>query len=143
MSTCISATAIGVAVPSGIVTRSRARPSWWSGPPNPSGRNESIDDVRRMEPGRRRGVPDVGAAVTCRGRLGTAVVQLAARPPATLGMQAMTIDALAGGGRMIVGIGVSGPQIVEGWYGQPWGKPNARLRDYIAILRKVIAREGP
>ena len=76
-------------------------------------------------------------------KLGTAVVQLAARPPATLAMQSMTIDALAGGGRMIIGIGVSGPQIVEGWYGQPWGKPNARLRDYITILRKVIAREGP
>ncbi len=59
------------------------------------------------------------------------MVQLAGRPPAMLGMQAMTVDALAGGGRMIVGIGLSGPQIVEGWYGQPWGKPNrasARLR---------------
>jgi F420-dependent oxidoreductase-like protein len=55
----------------------------------------------------------------------------------------MTIDALAGGGRMIVGLGLSGPQIVEGWYGQPWGKPNARLRDYLTILRKVMAREGP
>src|SRR5439155_8907168 len=83
------------------------------------------------------------AAVTDRIKLGTAVVQLAARPPATLAMHAMTIDALAGGNRMIIGIGVSGPQIVEGWYGQPWGKPNARLRDYITILRKVIAREGP
>ena len=83
------------------------------------------------------------APMTTRIKLGTAVVQLAARPPATLGMQAMTIDALAGGGRMIIGIGVSGPQIVEGWYGQPWGKPTARLRDYITILRKVIAREGP
>jgi F420-dependent oxidoreductase-like protein len=83
------------------------------------------------------------APMTTRIKLGTAVVQLAARPPATLGMQAMTIDALAGGGRMIIGLGVSGPQIVEGWYGQPWGKPTARLRDYITILRKVIAREGP
>ena len=50
---------------------------------------------------------------------------------------------LAGGGRMIVGIGLSGPQIVEGWYGQPWGKPNARLRDYVEILRDVLRREGP
>jgi len=83
------------------------------------------------------------APMTNQIKLGTAVVQLAARPPATLAMQAMTIDALAGGGRMIIGIGVSGPQIVEGWYGQPWGKPNARLRDYITIVRKVIAREGP
>src|SRR5439155_1317272 len=75
------------------------------------------------------------AATTDRIKLGTAVVQLAGRPPAMLGMQAMTVDALAGGGRMIVGVGLSGPQIVEGWYGQPWGKPNARLRDYVEILR--------
>jgi F420-dependent oxidoreductase-like protein len=83
------------------------------------------------------------AARTERIKLGTAVVQLAGRPPAMLGMQAMTIDAIAGGGRVIVGIGLSGPQIVEGWYGQPWGKPNARLRDYVEILRDVLRREGP
>jgi F420-dependent oxidoreductase-like protein len=83
------------------------------------------------------------AARTQRIKLGTAVVQLAGRPPAMLGMQAMTVDALAGGGRMIVGVGLSGPQIVEGWYGQPWGKPNARLRDYVSILREVLRREGP
>jgi F420-dependent oxidoreductase-like protein len=83
------------------------------------------------------------AAVTERIKLGTAVAQLAARPPATLAMHAMTIDALAGGSRVIVGIGVSGPQIVEGWYGQPWGKPNARLRDYVEITRKVLDREAP
>jgi alkanesulfonate monooxygenase SsuD/methylene tetrahydromethanopterin reductase-like flavin-dependent oxidoreductase (luciferase family) len=83
------------------------------------------------------------AALTSRIRLGTAVAQLAARPPATLAMHALTIDALAGGGRTIVGVGVSGPQIVEGWYGQPWGRPNARLRDYVAILRKVLDRQGP
>ena len=75
------------------------------------------------------------AAVTERIKLGTAVVQLAARPPATLAMHAMTIDALAGGNRLIIGIGVSGPQIVEGWYGQPWGKPNQRIRDYVDIVR--------
>jgi F420-dependent oxidoreductase-like protein len=83
------------------------------------------------------------AAVTSRIKLGTAVVQLAARTPAALAMHAMTIDALAGGNRMIVGIGVSGPQIVEGWYGQPWGKPSARLRDYVEITRRVLDREGP
>jgi F420-dependent oxidoreductase-like protein len=83
------------------------------------------------------------AAVTDRIKLGTAVVQLAARPPATLAMQAMTIDAIAGGGRTIIGLGVSGPQIVEGWYGQPWGRPNTRIRDYVAIFRKVLAREEP
>ena len=81
------------------------------------------------------------AGLTDRIRLGCAVAQLAARPPATLAMHAMTIDALAGGDRVILGIGVSGPQIVEGWYGQPWGRPNARLRDYVAIVRKVLRRE--
>jgi F420-dependent oxidoreductase-like protein len=83
------------------------------------------------------------AAHTRRIRLGTAIAQLAARPPATLAMHAMTIDALGGGDRVILGLGVSGPQIVEGWYGQPWGNPNARLRDYIEILRKILDREGP
>jgi F420-dependent oxidoreductase-like protein len=83
------------------------------------------------------------AAATTRIKLGTAVVQLAARPAATLAMSAMTIDALGGGGRVIIGIGVSGPQIVEGWYGQPWGSPHRRLRDYIEITRKVLDREAP
>src|ERR1700730_11603159 len=83
------------------------------------------------------------AAFTRRIKLGTAVVQLAARPPTTLAMHAMTIDALAGGGRVIIGVGVSGPQIVEGWYGQPWGHPTARLRDYLTIVRKVLARDAP
>ena len=83
------------------------------------------------------------AAHTGRIRLGTAIAQLAARPPATLAMHAMTIDALGGGDRVILGLGVSGPQIVEGWYGQPWGSPHARLRDYVEILRKVLDREGP
>ncbi len=83
------------------------------------------------------------AALTSRIKLGTAIAQLAARPPATLAMHAMTIDGLAGGGRVIIGVGVSGPQIVEGWYGQPWGRPVARLRDYIEITRKVLDREHP
>jgi len=83
------------------------------------------------------------AAFTRRIKLATAVVQLAARPPTTLAMHAMTIDALAGGGRVIIGVGVSGPQIVEGWYGQPWGHPTARLRDYLTIVHKVLAREAP
>ena len=83
------------------------------------------------------------AAVTDRIKLGTSVVQMAARPPATLAMHAMTVDALAGGNRLILGIGVSGPQIVEGWYGQPWGRPNQRLRDYVTILRKVLDRQEP
>src|SRR6478735_12159686 len=69
------------------------------------------------------------AALTKRIKLGTAVVQIAARTPAATAMHAMTIDALAGGDRVIIGLGLSGPQIVEGWYGQPWGKPNQRLRE--------------
>jgi F420-dependent oxidoreductase-like protein len=83
------------------------------------------------------------AALTPRIKLGTSIAQLAARPPATLAMHAMTIDALAGGDRVILGIGVSGPQIVEGWYGQPWGRPTARMRDYVTILRQVLDRQGP
>ena len=83
------------------------------------------------------------AAQTTRIRLGTGIAQLAGRTPAMCAMQAMTIDGLAGGGRMIVGLGVSGPQIVEGWYGQPWGKPYWRVRDYVEIMRKIFRREGP
>ncbi|ACG78954.1 5,10-methylenetetrahydromethanopterin reductase [Phenylobacterium zucineum HLK1] len=83
------------------------------------------------------------AAHTRKIRLGTGIAQLDARTPANLAMCAQTIDALAGGGRMIVGIGVSGPQIVEGWYGRPWGKPNPRLRDTVAILKKIFRRESP
>jgi F420-dependent oxidoreductase-like protein len=83
------------------------------------------------------------AAVTTRIRLGTGIMQLAARTPAAAAMAIGTLDALAGGGRVIAGLGVSGPQIVEGWYGQPWGRPYWRLRDYVAIMRKVFAREAP
>ena len=81
------------------------------------------------------------AALTTRIKLATGVTQIAARTPAATAMHALTIDALAGGNRTIIGLGVSGPQIVEGWYGQPWGNPNRRLREYIAIMRKVFARE--
>jgi F420-dependent oxidoreductase-like protein len=82
-------------------------------------------------------------ALTKKIRLGTGIAQLAARTPANLAMTAQTLDALAGEGRMIVGLGVSGPQIVEGWYGQPWGKPNERIRDYVAIMKKIWRREAP
>ena len=83
------------------------------------------------------------AARTDRIRLGTGIMQLAGRTPAMAAMQAQTVDALAGGNRFIAGLGVSGPQIVEGWYGQPWGKPYWRLRDYIQIMRKIFEREAP
>jgi F420-dependent oxidoreductase-like protein len=83
------------------------------------------------------------AAFTTRIRLGTGIMQLAGRTPAMAAMQTQTVDALAGGNRVIAGLGVSGPQIVEGWYGQPWGRPYWRLRDYIQIMRKVNRREAP
>ena len=82
------------------------------------------------------------AAHTERIRLGTAVIQLAGRTPAMAAMQMGTLDALAPG-RAICGLGVSGPQIVEGWYGQPWGRPYWRIRDYVSIMRKVFRREEP
>jgi F420-dependent oxidoreductase-like protein len=83
------------------------------------------------------------AAMTRRIRLGTAIMQLAGRTPAMAAMQAATIDALAGGNRFIAGLGVSGPQIVEGWYGQPWGRPYWRIRDYVSIMRKIFERKEP
>ncbi|BBX21009.1 LLM class F420-dependent oxidoreductase [Mycolicibacter terrae] len=79
---------------------------------------------------------------TQRVRLGTSVVQLSARTPTACAMAALTLDHLSGG-RHILGLGVSGPQVVEGWYGQRFGKPLARTREYIDILRQVWAREAP
>ena len=83
------------------------------------------------------------AAVTKKIRLGTGIMQIAARTPANAAMCAGTVDALAGGGRFIAGLGVSGPQIVEGWYGQPWGRPYYRLKDYVSIMRKIFQRADP
>lgn len=83
------------------------------------------------------------AAKTERIRLGTGIMQLAGRTAAMCAMQSQTVDALAGGNRFIAGLGVSGPQIVEGWYGEPWGKPYWRLRDYMQIMLKIFARESP
>jgi F420-dependent oxidoreductase-like protein len=83
------------------------------------------------------------AAVTKHIRLGTGIIQVSARSAAAAAMAMQTLDALAGGNRVIAGLGVSGPQIVEGWYGQPWGKPYWMLRDYIEIMKKIGAREGP
>jgi F420-dependent oxidoreductase-like protein len=81
-------------------------------------------------------------ASTQRLKLGTAIVQMSARQPAATAMAAMTMDHLSGG-RFILGLGVSGPQVVEGWYGMPFAKPLARTREYIGILRSIWAREGP
>ena len=81
-------------------------------------------------------------AQTSRIKLGTAVVQLSARTPAATAMTAITIDHLSGG-RLILGIGVSGPQVVEGWYGQPFPKPLQRTREWMEIFRKIVARKEP
>jgi len=79
---------------------------------------------------------------TSRLRLGTSVVQMSARTPTACAMAAMTLDHLSGG-RHILGLGVSGPQVVEGWYGQPFPKPLARTREDIDVVRQVWARQAP
>ena len=79
---------------------------------------------------------------TSRLRLGTAIAQISARTPAATAMAAISLDHLSGG-RFILGIGASGPQVVEGWYGQPYPRPLARTREYVAILRAILAREQP
>jgi F420-dependent oxidoreductase-like protein len=81
-------------------------------------------------------------AHTSRIRLGTSVVQLSARTPTATAMAALTLDHLSAG-RFLLGLGVSGPQVVEGWYGQPFGKPLARTREYVDIIRQVLRREAP
>lgn len=75
-------------------------------------------------------------------RLGTSIVQISARTPTSCAMHALTLDHLSGG-RFVLGLGVSGPQVVEGWYGGPFGKPLARTREYVDIVRQVLDREGP
>lgn len=74
-------------------------------------------------------------------RLGTSIVQMSGRSPASIAMHALTLDHLSGG-RVVLGMGVSGPQVVEGWYGQPFSKPLARTREVVDIIRKVLAREA-
>jgi F420-dependent oxidoreductase-like protein len=74
-------------------------------------------------------------------KLGTGIVQISARTPAATAMAAMTLDHLSGG-RLILGLGVSGPQVVEGWYGQSFAKPLARTREYIRLLREIWRRDG-
>ncbi len=81
-------------------------------------------------------------AHTSKIRLGTGIAQLSARAPTATAMAALTLDHLSGG-RMILGMGVSGPQVVEGWYGQPFGKPLARTREYVNIVRQVLQRKEP
>ena len=81
-------------------------------------------------------------AQTSKIRLGTGICQISARTPTAMAMAALTMDHLSNG-RMILGLGVSGPQVVEGWYGGPFSKPLARTREYISIIKQVLAREEP
>jgi F420-dependent oxidoreductase-like protein len=124
---------------------------YWAGGP-PAGITDAIAEAERL------GFDSIWAAEaygsdvltplawwgahTERVRLGTAIMQMSARTPAAAAMAAMTMDHLSGG-RFILGLGVSGPQVVEGWYGQPFGKPLARTREYVDIVRRILAREGP
>jgi F420-dependent oxidoreductase-like protein len=75
-------------------------------------------------------------------RLGTGIVQISARTPAATAMAALTLDHLSGG-RFILGLGASGPQVVEGWYGQPYPKPLARTREYVDVVRSIWRRDVP
>jgi F420-dependent oxidoreductase-like protein len=81
-------------------------------------------------------------AHTGRIKAGTSIMQMPARTPACAAMTAMTLQALSGN-RFLCGIGPSGPQVVEGWHGVPFGKPLARTREYAAIIRQIVAREAP
>ncbi|MEU0840252.1 LLM class F420-dependent oxidoreductase [Streptomyces sp. NPDC005962] len=83
------------------------------------------------------------AAHTSRVKLGTAIAQMAARTPTATAMQALTLDHLSGG-RMMLGLGLSGPQVVEGWYGRPFPKsPLTATREYVDVIRQVLRREAP
>ena len=82
------------------------------------------------------------AARTTRIDVGTGIMQIPARTPAMTAMTAMTLDALSGG-RFRLGLGVSGPQVAEGWHGQPFGKPLAKTREYVDIVRAILKREKP
>jgi len=82
------------------------------------------------------------AAKTSRIKLGTGIMQIPARTPAMCAMTMSTLDQLSGG-RVLVGLGLSGPQVIEGWHGVPYGQPAARLREYVQILRTIWAREEP
>ena len=81
-------------------------------------------------------------AHTSKIKLGTGIAQISARTPAATAMAAITLDHLTKG-RVILGLGVSGPQVVEGWYGQPFSKPLSRTREYVSIIKKILKREEP
>src|SRR6266542_4341887 len=79
-------------------------------------------------------------ATTTRIKVGSAILQMPGRSPANTAMTAATLD-LMSGGRFLLGLGTSGPQVVEGWHGQPWGKPLAKTREYVEIVRTILRRE--
>ncbi|MEX2247842.1 MAG: LLM class F420-dependent oxidoreductase [Dehalococcoidia bacterium] len=81
-------------------------------------------------------------ARTSRLKLGTSIAQISARTPSAMAMAAITLDHLSGG-RFILGLGASGPQVVEGWYGQPYPRPLERTREYVDIIRRIVARDAP
>ncbi len=81
-------------------------------------------------------------ARTTRIKVGTGIIQMPARTPAMAAMTAMTLHQLSGG-RFLLGVGPSGPQVVEGWHGVPFGNPLQRTREYVAIIRRILAREAP
>ena len=81
-------------------------------------------------------------ALTKQIKLGTGIMQMPARSPAMTAMTAMTLDQLSGG-RVLLGLGLSGPQVVEGWHGRPYGKPLAKTREYVAIVRQILERDAP
>ena len=80
------------------------------------------------------------AATTERIKIGSAIMQIAGRTPANTAMTAATLDLLSGG-RFLLGLGTSGPQVVEGWHGEAWGKPLAKTREYVEIVRSVLRRD--
>jgi F420-dependent oxidoreductase-like protein len=80
------------------------------------------------------------AATTTRIKVGSAILQMPARTPANTAMTAATLD-LMSGGRFLLGLGTSGPQVVEGWHGEPWGKPLAKTREYVELVRAALRRE--
>src|ERR671925_784768 len=81
------------------------------------------------------------AATTSTIKVGSAIMQIPARTPAMTAMTAATLDLLSGG-RFLLGLGPSGPQVVEGWHGRPWGEPLARTREYVEIVRAILRREA-
>lgn len=123
---------------------------WGSGPP--TGAQESVLEAERL------GFDSIWTAEaygsdaltplawwgarTSTVKLGTAIMQLSARTPAATAMAAMTLDHLSDG-RFILGLGASGPQVVEGWYGQPYPRPLERTREYVHIVREIVARQHP